>query len=859
MEPAAAPHVVMIVGNDVTTDTRVRRMATTLARVGVRVTVLGYTPGKTRTDAMLGDVRIVRVPVPWARRDAVRAAEAARRAGRLRVGYPNAAAARLARDVLILRQRENARRLALEPSVAARIERLWLRAQREVVRGRAGVQGKLDARRKARWAARDARRAQVTRGVRWREQLPEIDDYALVFLPVLDELRPDAIHAHDVHMVGIAALASHRLGVPWVYDAHEYVAGLSQYGGRTPRVIAGYLDLEAEFIRDAARVVTVSPQLAEELQRRYALPRLPDLHLNVPLPSAVAATDGPSLRETCGLAEGVPLLVYSGGVTTARGVQTAVEALPELPGVHLAVVAVPHTRTHACNALKATAARLGVADRLHLVEPVAPDEVIGFLRSADVGLIPLLHFGSHEVALTNKLFEYGYAGLPLVVSDCRAQQEFVTEHGVGLVHPAGDAAALAEAVRAVLADPARFRAAREAAEPALKVYAWEAQEASLWALYRELLPPGTVAEVATPPNDVDVETPVGDRAVTRERPVLAVGPSNMAGQGWAWAKAVERALPDVSTEVLALDNGRFAFPADERVAPTTFTADAAWQRAREEHAARTWTHALLEAGRPTLGTAHGKTFAADVPVLRAAGVRVGLVFHGSEIRDPARHAAHYAWSPFADATDDLTARLQRQVDVLRPLVQAFDGPKYVSTPDLLDDVPGATWLPVVVDTGVWTPQPPPLERDVPVVLHVPSNTALKGTRRVEEALDDLVAEGAIDFRRLEGVAPEDMPTVLGAADVVLDQFALGSYGVLACQALAQGRLVVGHVDPVVRARVAREIPIVEATPDTLGEVLRGLLANREAARAVAGQGPEFVAAFHDGTYSAAVLADFLGR
>ena len=49
---------------------------------------------------------------------------------------------------------------------------------------------------------------------------------------------------------------------------------------------------------------------------------------------------------------------------------------------------------------------LGVGDRLHLLDPVRPDEVSAFVASADVGLLPLRHFGSHEMALANKLFEY---------------------------------------------------------------------------------------------------------------------------------------------------------------------------------------------------------------------------------------------------------------------------------------------------------------------------------------------------------------------------------------------------------------------------------------------------------------------
>ena len=81
---------------------------------------------------------------------------------------------------------------------------------------------------------------------------------------MIDQLRPDVIHAHDMQVVGIAAQAVERAraagrDVPWVYDAHEFVPGLSEYGPRTRRVIAAWADLEQEYVRGATRVVTVSP------------------------------------------------------------------------------------------------------------------------------------------------------------------------------------------------------------------------------------------------------------------------------------------------------------------------------------------------------------------------------------------------------------------------------------------------------------------------------------------------------------------------------------------------------------------------------------------------------------------------
>jgi hypothetical protein len=263
-----------------------------------------------------------------------------------------------------------------------------------------------------------------------------------------------------------------------------------------------------------------------------------------------------------------------------------------------------------------------------------------------------------------------------------------------------------------------------------------------------------------------------------------------------------------------------------------------------------------------MGVMYGSTFAADARLMERAGVKVALVFHGSELRDPRRHAAAHRWSPFQDTTDQWVQRVQATVDLLRPDIEGFSGSRLVSTPDLVEYLPGATWLPVVVDCDVWAPRADRPEPAVPVVVHTPSRAAIKGSAFVDDALAPLVAEGLVEYRRIEGLAPEQMPLVLGEADIVLDQFAIGSYGVLACQAMATGTAVIGHVAPGVRAAVEQTtgqvLPIVEADPETLQETLRQLVARPELRRAAALAGPEFIRSVHDGRRSAEILAKVLG-
>jgi len=61
----------------------------------------------------------------------------------------------------------------------------------------------------------------------------------------------------------------------------------------------------------------------------------------------------------------------------------------------------------------------------------------------------------------------------------------------------------------------------------------------------------------------------------------------------------------------------------------------------------------------------------------------------------------------------------------------------------------------------------------------------------------------------------------------------------------------------VRSLAGREVPIVEADPHTLGDVVTGLIADRDAAAERAVAGPGFVTELHDGRRSAEVLKPWL--
>jgi len=345
---------------------------------------------------------------------------------------------------------------------------------------------------------------------------------------------------------------------------------------------------------------------------------------------------------------------------------------------------------------------------------------------------------------------------------------------------------------------------------------------------------------------------------------VLIGPANFAGQGRAWALALESAgVPAVSWAFTA--DATFGFGADH-VAPlgAVHRASRAYQRAAFAAVVGAVEAVVIEAGRPLFGRLHGYDPVREAAALADAGVRVALLWHGTDVRVPSRHAATHARSPFADADH---ARRTRQLESValrnRRRLARFDGPVLVSTPDLLEDLPGAQWCPVVVEPGRWAVAEPALRRAVPVVVHVPSNPWLKGSALVEPSVRSAEADGVVAYRAASGLPADGVRELYRDADVVLDQFRLGIYGVAACEAMAAGRLVVSDVDAgvraAVRARTGLDLPVRQAAAEQVGDVLRDAAgAGRADASALARSGPGFVADVHDGRRSAHVLREALG-
>jgi hypothetical protein len=363
-----------------------------------------------------------------------------------------------------------------------------------------------------------------------------------------------------------------------------------------------------------------------------------------------------------------------------------------------------------------------------------------------------------------------------------------------------------------------------------------------------------------------VQVPAPPRPDTTKPYRLLIGPVNYAGQGYRWARAAETSGIVSARNYVHTGNNPFGYAADHLVTWRASEHSRAWQNAMLEGIRTEYTHVLIEACFPILGGMFRGDVRRQVALLQNAGVKVGVVGHGNDVRLPSTHLHSTPYSHFgADAADWAPVdQIEKNVSENLALIADLNVPVLVSTAGLLADLPQAHLLGVVIDPERWANNAPTLVRDRLRVVHAPTQTHVKGTHLIEPAVRRLHDEGVIEYVELRGIAHEDMPAVFGEADVILDQFRVGDYGVGACEAMASGRIVLTHVTEQVRAEVENRagmpLPIPEVTIDTLETTLRDIAARRDHYRVLAATGPEYVRRLHDGSFSRDVLLhEFLER
>lgn len=271
--------------------------------------------------------------------------------------------------------------------------------------------------------------------------------------------QPDVIHANDLNTLAACAKAARKLHCRLIYDSHEicaenhYLKGLhKKYAALTEKLC----------IWKADQMVCVSHAAADYFVKKYGIDR-PMVVTNCSLKAEQHISDEKN--------PGFEVLnhgQYYGG----RGYDIMVEAIPFLkdyPEIKVAMRGFGSME----EGLRARAKELG-DENVRFYPKVLVQELIAMASRSHVGVAitePIcLNF---ELSVSNKLFEYASAGLPVIMSDIPEHRYLNEKYQFGIVLPDNKPETFAQAAIKLYTDKDFYNRCAENARRLSEEINWE--------------------------------------------------------------------------------------------------------------------------------------------------------------------------------------------------------------------------------------------------------------------------------------------------------------------------------------------------------------------------------------------------
>lgn len=491
-------HVVMLVNNPCVNDSRVIKTAEAVARTGRRVTVLCRRKGDLPWDEIRAGVRYLRVsiePLTWKQiwQHLLGSGRSEFRSTPMDEGKLTSPLMRLWEVVRAVPKIAIATLFALGHKLFMGIRWLLVTLQEgsvnfwkkiraiyvpvnQAVRDALGKSGRyLNLRKKKLQNILKRYSKLLLRKVYW---FVETDEYGAAVEPQLRALVPDVIHAHDLGTLPVGGRVARSLGIRLIYDSHELEMHRNANYSKLVKLRRRWL--ESKYIRRADTVITVSESIADHLRNDYHIAR-PTVVMNAPSLNEAVSYER-DIRSDLNLEKDVKLAVYVGSVTINRGIELAVRAMVYIPDAIFATVGPRQPATE--EEVAAIADELGVRDRIHFVDPVRPEEVVSYIRTADVSVLPIQNVClSYYYCMPNKLLESVFAGVPVAVANLHEMKLFVEKYRCGLVMNELDPADIARAIQEVLENREKYVLEAEMRDEVAEEYGWPKQSARLCLVY----------------------------------------------------------------------------------------------------------------------------------------------------------------------------------------------------------------------------------------------------------------------------------------------------------------------------------------------------------------------------------------
>jgi len=241
----------------------------------------------------------------------------------------------------------------------------------------------------------------------------------------------------------------------------------------------------------------------------------------------------------------------------------------------------------------------------------------------------------------------------------------------------------------------------------------------------------------------------------------------------------------------------------------------------------------------------------EISFLKRLGKKINFYFCGCDVRDSKIVIQRYRYSACSHCWPMLCSHNRKKA---LSVAERYADAIFVSTPDLLEFVPGALFLPQPIDLEAFARVTNETcrgrysltEKRRVRIAHAPSNQSMKGTKYLLQAIEALQKKGlSVDLDLIEGKSYRETIRICAMADIVVDQLLIGAYGQFSVEMMALGKPVVCYIREDLLEHYPPGLPIISATPENIDTVLNELIENREEWTKRGSQGEDYVKHNHD--------------
>ena len=292
----------------------------------------------------------------------------------------------------------------------------------------------------------------------------------------------DLYIAHCLAALPAAAIAANKHKAKLGFDAEDFHVGeLAEIPENQLEIdIRDYI--ERILLPRCDYLTAASPMIASAYTKRYGVAIEPILNV-FPLSEAPIKIEK-NIRK-----QRFSLYWFSQTIGADRGIESIIYAMGQMKtSVDLYLRGIPAAGY--AEVLTQLANQVRVGDRIHLLPSAPPSEMARLASNYDIGLsIELNQPLNRSICLTNKIFTYLLAGLPVILSKTPAQQELSHQLAeAAIVIDIDDPSAIAEALDAWLCDSDKLNNARTTASRlGQDIYNWDLEQKKFLSLIEKVI------------------------------------------------------------------------------------------------------------------------------------------------------------------------------------------------------------------------------------------------------------------------------------------------------------------------------------------------------------------------------------